>query len=130
MCVASRRNGSRARYVVCKRFNADTAKMVPGTPTPVKLTAFKDRTFDFSKKTPPTSWLLKKAAGIELGSGAAGLDVAGMVTHKQVYEIAQIKKTDPHLAHLSLEQLCRSIVGSAKSCGIDVVAGEQPDKKR
>jgi len=100
--------------------------MVSGMPIPVKIMAYKDRTFDFTKKTPPTSYLLKKAAGIEAGASSSGLEVAGIVTLKQVYEIALIKQQDAHLANIGLEQLCKTIIGTAKSCGIEVVEGEKP----
>jgi large subunit ribosomal protein L11 len=104
--------------------------MVQGTPTPVRVTAYKDRTFDFVKKTPPTSFLLKKCAGIEQGAGTAGLATVGMVSYKHVYEIALLKQQDPHLAGIGLEGLCKSIVGTARSMGIEVVESESAGKKR
>ena len=102
--------------------------MKPGIPVPVRLTAFKDRTFQFTTQTPPTAWFLKKCANIEKGSSRPVLEVVGKVTLKQVYEIASIKKTDMHLNHIPLEHLCRSVVGSARSMGLEVITGRERAK--
>ncbi len=73
----------------CKQFNARTQKLEPGMPIPVVITAFADRSFTFVTKTPPASFFLKKAAGIEKGTGTPGLDTPiGKVTKKQIREIA------------------------------------------
>lgn len=106
----------------CKDFNAATAAYVDATPLTVKITAYTDRTADFALRTPPVSYLLKKAAGIEKGASQPGAEIAvGTVTLKHVYEIAKIKSKDDHLAHIPLESMCRSIIGTASTCGIQVV---------
>lgn len=105
----------------CKDFNARTQKYKPDTPMSVKITAYKDNSFDFIVKTPAVSWFLKKAAGIESGSSRPGHIEASTVTVKHVYEIAKVKQTDPHLQYLSLESISKSIVATAKSMGIRVV---------
>mmetsp|Transcript_42318 Transcript_42318/g.54475 ORF Transcript_42318/g.54475 Transcript_42318/m.54475 type:complete len:158 (+) Transcript_42318:13-486(+) len=106
----------------CKGFNAATDSLVPSTPIPVVLTAFSNRTFTFTTKTPPTTWFLKSCAGIDKGAARPGHSTVGSVTLKQIYEIARVKKeNDDHLKHLPHESICRSIIGSAWSMGIDVV---------
>jgi len=111
----------------CKQFNAKTSKMKPGIPVPVRLTAYKDRTFDFYTLTPPTTWFLKKCANIEKGSARPLFDMVGKVTVKQVYEIAKIKQADLQLRDTPLEHLCRSIAGSARSMGIEIIEGRQKE---
>ena len=92
--------------------------MEQGTPIPVKITVFSDRSFTFEMKTPPASFFLKKAAGVTSGSKATGRDVAGSVTMDQVREIAKTKMKD--LNTDDLEQAARTIAGSARSMGITV----------
>lgn len=104
----------------CKDFNAATAHYVDGTPLTATVTAFTDRSASFTIRTPPVSYLLKKAAGVDKGSSNPRLEKVGTVTLKHVYEIAKIKQQDIHLAHLSLEALCKSIIASAQTCGIEV----------
>jgi large subunit ribosomal protein L11 len=104
----------------CKDFNATTAAYVDGTPLTVKITAYTDRTADFAIRSPPVSYLLKRAAGVEKGAAAPGSETVGSVSLKHVYEIAKIKVSDKHLAHIPLESLCRSIIGTAATCGITV----------
>lgn len=101
--------------------NARTAHFKPDVPLPTLITINPDRTFSFTFKTPPVSYLLKKAAKIEKGSGAAGSEVAGEVSLKHVYEIAKVKCMDDALKALGEERVARSIIGSAKSLGINVV---------
>ena len=105
----------------CKEFNARTAHIEPGTPTPTLITVQPDRTFTFMIKTPPVSYFLKKAAGIEKGTGKPGHEVVGTVSLKHIYEIAKIKATDEHLKHLPLESIARTVVGSARTLGVQVV---------
>ena len=105
----------------CKEFNARTAHIEPGLPIPTVIAVNPDRTFTFLTKTPPTSHFLKKAAGIEKGTGKPGHSVAGTVSLKHVYEIAKIKQTDEHMRHLPLESVARTIVGTAKTLSIEVV---------
>ena len=102
-----------------KEFNAATQNMEPGMPIPVVITAYADRTFTFITKTPPVSYFLKKAAGIEKGAKTTGKDdKVGSVTMAQVREIAQKKMQD--LNANDIEAAARMIVGSARSMGLDV----------
>ena len=105
----------------CKEFNARTAHLEPGLPTPTLITVQPDRTFSFIIKTPPVSYFLKKAAGIEKGTGKPGHETVGTVSLKHIYEIAKIKATDEHMKHLSLESIARTVVGSARTLGVQVV---------
>ncbi|KII95341.1 hypothetical protein PLICRDRAFT_25857 [Plicaturopsis crispa FD-325 SS-3] len=105
----------------CKQFNERTGKIEPGVPTPTVITVQPDRSFSFLTKTPPTVYFVKKAAGIEKGSGKPGQGVAGTISVKHVYEIAKIKKTDEHMKHLKLESIARTIVGTARTLGVEVV---------
>lgn len=109
----------------CKQFNDVTKNYEKDTPLPVVLSAFSNRTFTFIVKTPPTSWLLKKCAGLELGTPRPGHDWVGVVHCKHIYEIAKIKQTDKHMAHIPLESIARSVVGSTKSVGLKVVNGQE-----
>ena len=103
----------------CKAFNAKTKDMEQGTPIPVKITVYSDRSFTFEMRRPPASFFLKKAASIESGAKAPGRDVAGQVTMAQVREIAKTKMKD--LNTDDLEQAARTIAGSARSMGLKVV---------
>lgn len=106
----------------CKAFNAKTGDMEAGTPTPVVITVYKDRTFTFITKMPPNTHYLKKAAGITAASKNPGRDAAvAKVTKKQIREIAESKMKDMNAA--SVEQAMRTIEGSARSMGIEVVEG-------
>jgi large subunit ribosomal protein L11 len=102
----------------CKSFNAKTKDMEQGTPIPVKITVFSDRSFTFEMKTPPASHFLKKAAGIESGSKETGRTVAGSVTMAQVRDIAQVKMKD--LNTDDVDAAARIIAGSARSMGLRV----------
>ncbi len=102
----------------CKTFNAETQNIEPGMPIPIVITAYKDRTFSFITKTPPASYFLKKAANLEKASGEAGKEVVGVVTMKQVREIAEKKMVD--LNTKEIDAACRMIAGSARSMGIEV----------
>ena len=102
-----------------KEFNAATQGMEPGMPVPVVITAFADRTFTFVTKTPPVSYFLKKAAGIEKGSSTTGRARAGSVTMAQCREIAEQKMKDLN-AH-SVDGAVNMVVGSARSMGLEVV---------
>ncbi|KAF9045900.1 mitochondrial 54S ribosomal protein YmL19 [Hymenopellis radicata] len=105
----------------CKEFNARTAHIAPGTPIPTSIYVRPDRTFYFVTKTPATTYFLKKAAGIEMGTGKPGHVFNGTVSLKHIYEIAKIKHSDDHMKHLPLESIARMVVGSAKSLGVRVV---------
>jgi large subunit ribosomal protein L11 len=102
----------------CKAFNAKTKDMEQGTPIPVKITVFGDKSFTFVMKTPPASFFLKKAAKINSGSKEPGRASAGTVTMDQVREIAQAKMAD--LNTNDVEQAARIIAGSARSMGLTV----------
>jgi large subunit ribosomal protein L11 len=101
----------------CKDYNARTAKQV-GVIIPAEITVYQDRSFTFVTKTPPASDLLKKAAGIEKGSGEAPREMVGNVTRQQIREIAQLKMKD--LNALDLEGAERIIEGTARSMGIEI----------
>jgi large subunit ribosomal protein L11 len=103
----------------CKAFNAKTKDMEPETPIPVKITVYSDRSFTFEMRTPPASYFLKKAANINAGSKEAGRTSVGSVTMAQVRDIAKQKMKD--LNTDNLEQAARTIAGSARSMGLNVV---------
>ena len=104
----------------CKQFNAKTqGKDLVGLIIPVVITVYADRTFSFVTKTPPASVLLKKAAGIDKGSGTPNKEKKGTVTEKQVREIATQKMPDLNAA--SIDAAIKSIKGTARSMGIEVV---------
>ncbi|MCC7167486.1 MAG: 50S ribosomal protein L11 [Rhodospirillales bacterium] len=104
----------------CKAFNAATQQLEPGMPIPVVITAYSDRTFSFITKTPPITYFLKKAAGIEKGSQTTGRGAkVGKVTMTQVRDIAAKKMADLN-AH-DIEAASKMIVGSARSMGLEVV---------
>ena len=102
----------------CKQFNAKTQKS-PGEVTPVILTIYKDKSFIFELKTPPVSYLLIKAEKIEKGSGVPNKNKVGKVSMAQVKEIA--KKKMPDLTAGSEEAAVRTVMGTARSMGIDVI---------
>ena len=102
----------------CKAFNAQTQEMEKGAPVPVTITIYQDRSFTFTKKTPPASYLLKKAAGLQKGSQNPGKEGAGSVTRDQVREIAQTKMED--LNANDVDQAMLMIEGSARSMGLTV----------
>ena len=102
----------------CKQFNAATQKLEPGSPIPTVITVYSDRSFTFEMRTPPASYLLKKAAKIGSGSKERGRAVAGTVTQAQLREIAEIKMKD--LNANSVEQAIKIIAGSARSMGLQV----------
>jgi len=102
----------------CKAFNAQTQKLEKGLPIPVVITVYTDRSFTFILKTPPAAVLLRKALGIEKGSGTPNTAKVGKVTRKQLEEIAKLKM--PDLTAADLDAAVRTIAGSARSSGIDV----------
>jgi len=103
----------------CKAFNAATQNVEQGMPIPVIITAYADRTFSFISKTPPASYLLRKAARLDKGSGEPGREVAGRVTRAQVKEIAETKM--PDLNANDIDAAMKIIEGSARSMGLEVV---------
>ncbi|WP_016954289.1 50S ribosomal protein L11 [Catenovulum sp. SX2] len=102
----------------CKAFNAKTESLEKGSPVPVVITVYNDRSFTFETKTPPASFLLKKAAGIKSGSAKPHVDKVGKVTRAQLEEIAKAK--EPDLTAADLDAAVNTIAGSARSMGLVV----------
>ncbi len=102
----------------CKAFNAQTQNTEKGLPIPVVITVYNDRSFTFVMKTPPASILLKKAAGIQSGSGRPNTEKVGTVTRAQLEEIAKTK--EPDLTAADMDAAVRTIAGSARSMGLNV----------
>jgi large subunit ribosomal protein L11 len=108
----------------CKSFNAKTKDLEQGTPIPVKITVFSDRSFTFEMRTPPATFLIKKAAGMKptgkpgSGSKNPGRDVVGSITMAQLRDIAKLKLKDMNTD--DLDQATRTIAGSARSMGLQV----------
>jgi len=109
----------------CKSFNAKTKEMEQGTPIPVKITVYSDRSFTFEMRMPPATFLIKKAAGLKptgkggSGSKEPGRVVAGQVTMAQLREIAEKKLKDMNTS--DIEAAARTLAGSARSMGLRVV---------
>jgi large subunit ribosomal protein L11 len=103
----------------CKEFNARTAEMVKGTPLPTVITVYQDKSFTFVTKTPPATFFLKEAAGIQSGAAKTGREFCGKVTKAQCAEIAQRKMKD--LNANDLDSATRIIMGSARAMGLEVV---------
>jgi large subunit ribosomal protein L11 len=101
-----------------KSYNEKTASQM-GTIVPVEITVYEDRSFTYVLKTPPAVELLKKAAGIEKGSGAPNRNKVGRVTRAQLEEIARVKM--PDLNAVDLEGAMKIIAGTARSAGIEIV---------
>ncbi len=104
----------------CKDFNAKTSQMEKGSPIPVVITIYGDKSFTFEMRTPPVSHFIKKAAKLESGSKTPGRDKAGKITKAQVKEIAEKKMNDLNCD--SVEAAMRMVEGSARSMGIEVGA--------
>ena len=104
----------------CKDFNAKTSQLEKGSPIPVVITIYGDKSFTFEMRTPPVSYFIKKAAKLESGSKAPGRDKAGTITKQQVKEIAEKKMADLNCD--SVEAAMAMVEGSARSMGIEVVA--------
>jgi large subunit ribosomal protein L11 len=109
----------------CKSFNAKTKDLEQGTPIPVKITVYSDRSFTFEMRTPPATFLIKKAAGLKptgkggSGSKEPGRIVAGQVTFAQLREIAKLKMKDMNTS--DIEAAAKTLAGSARSMGLKVV---------
>ncbi len=101
----------------CKAFNSKTQNSEEGLPVPVIITVYADKTFSFETKTTPASYLLKKAAGIDSGSGTPNTDKVGKVTRAQMEEIAKTK--EPDLTAVDMDAAVRTIAGTARSMGIE-----------
>lgn len=102
----------------CKAFNAKTDSFEQGMPIPVVITVYNDRSFTFITKTPPASVLLKKAVGIQKGSGRPNTEKVGTVTRAQLEEIAKIK--EPDLTASNMDAAVRTIAGTAYRMGLEV----------
>ena len=102
----------------CKAFNAETQTLEQGMPTPVVISVYTDKSFTFITKTPPAAELLKKAAGIEKGSGTPNTVKVGRVTRAQLEDIVKVKEPDLNAA--DMDAAVRIIAGSARSMGLDV----------
>ena len=101
----------------CKAFNAQTQSMEKGLPVPVVITVYNDKSFTFITKTPPAAILLKKAAGINSGSGEPHVNKVGKVNRAQLEEIANTKM--PDLTAVDMDAAVRTIAGTARSMGIE-----------
>ncbi|ODN42828.1 50S ribosomal protein L11 [Piscirickettsia litoralis] len=102
----------------CKAFNAKTQNLDAGAPVPVVITVYSDRSFTFETKTPPASYLLKKAAKLKKGSGTPNLNKVGKITRAQLEEIAEIKM--PDLTASNMDAAVRTIAGTAVRMGLEV----------
>ena len=102
----------------CKQFNAQTQKLEKGLPIPVVITVYSDRSFTFIMKTPPASVLIRKALGIEKGSGTPNTSKVGKISRTQLEEIAKTKT--PDLTAADLDAAVRTMAGTARSMGVDV----------
>ncbi len=102
----------------CKAFNAATDSMEKGAPIPTTITVYADRSFSFVTKTPPASYLLKKAAKVKKGSGEPNKDKVGKISRSQIKEIAEVKMAD--LNANDIDQAMKIIEGSAQSMGLEV----------
>jgi large subunit ribosomal protein L11 len=102
----------------CKQFNAQTQALEKGLPIPVVITVYSDRSFTFVMKTPPASVLIRKAVGIEKGSGTPNSAKVGRISRKQLEDIAKTKQ--PDLTAADLDAGVRTIAGTARSMGVDV----------
>ena len=105
----------------CKAFNASTQELEKGMPIPTVITVYADRSFSFTTKTPPASFLLKKAAKIKSGSKEPGKESAGTIHRSKVMEIAEMKMKD--LNANDIEAATRIIEGTARAMGLQVVGG-------
>ncbi len=101
----------------CKAFNSKTQNSEEGLPVPVIITVYADKTFSFETKTTPASYLLKKAAGVDSGSGTPNTDKVGKVTRAQMEEI--VKTKEPDLTAVDMDAAVRTIAGTARSMGIE-----------
>jgi large subunit ribosomal protein L11 len=105
----------------CKAFNAATQEMEKGAPVPTVITVYADRSFSYVTKTPPATYLIKKAAGLKSGSKAPGKDSAGKIKRSAIRDIAEQKMVD--LSANDIDAAMKIIEGSARSMGLEVVEG-------
>ena len=102
----------------CKAFNAQSQNYEPGTPVPVIITVYSDRSFTFIMKTPPASYLIKKELKLKSGASDAGTQVMGTLNREQLEEIAKVKM--PDLTAIDMDAAVRSVAGTARSIGVKV----------
>ena len=102
----------------CKAFNAATGQLKPGSPVPVVITVYADRSFTFITKTPPASYLIKEAVKVKKGSSVPNKEKIGKVTREQLEEIVKIK--EPDLSAAGMDAAVRTIAGTARSMGVEV----------
>ena len=103
----------------CKDFNAKTSEHKAETPVPVVIEIYGDKTFEWTMKTPPTSYFVARAAGVKTCSQRPGHATAGRINLKHAYEIAKVKASDKGLGNVSLMSLTKSVLGTARSMGVE-----------
>ncbi|KAG2437836.1 hypothetical protein HXX76_005455 [Chlamydomonas incerta] len=104
----------------CKEFNAKTANYKEGTLLRVKVRVFSDKSYEWDLKTPPSTWLIKKAAGLARAADRPGHELAGTVSLKHLYEIARVKQRDS--PNLPLQSIVTALLSTCRSMGVRVVA--------
>ncbi|KAI8803213.1 ribosomal protein L11 [Cladochytrium replicatum] len=105
----------------CKSFNDKSAIYSPGIPLQVRIKVNADKSYNYTISSPPTSWLILRAAGIEKGAAKPGSETVGTLSLKHVYELAKIKHNDPTMQHMPLRNVAAEIVGQARSIGVTIV---------
>lgn len=105
----------------CKAFNERTKSINNDVIIPTIITVYSDKTYTFDIKTPPTTYFIKKMLYMEKGSKEPGKNVVKKIDIKKVYELARIKKEDEHLKNLNIDSLCKMIIGTLKSMGVEII---------